>query len=63
MSQTTDLERRLKSEAFDRIIESYRALEDNAGFYSKHWVELTEVIEGELQRLQWVLGKKSEPQE
>ena len=37
----------LKAEAFDRIVDKYRELQDS-GFYSKNWVELAEVIENEL---------------
>ena len=39
---------RLKAECFDRIVKKYNDLQADAGFYSKNWVELAEVIEAEL---------------
>ena len=41
----------LKSEFFDQIIEKYQNLQDDAGFYSKNWVELSEMIEDRLRKL------------
>lgn len=41
----------LKAEAFDRIVEKYGVLQADAGFYSKNWVELAEVIDDALQLL------------
>ncbi len=38
----------LKSECFDRIVAKYNNLQADAGFYSKNWVELAEVIENEI---------------
>ena len=42
---------KLKSEFFDQIIEKYQNLQDDAGFYSKNWVELSEMIEDKLRKL------------
>lgn len=42
---------KLKSEFFDQIIEKYQNLRDDAGFYSKNWVELSEMIEDKLRKL------------
>ena len=42
---------KLKAESFDRIVEKYKSLQADAGFYSKNWVELVEVIEDRLERL------------
>ncbi len=39
---------KLKAECFDRIVEKYNNLQADAGFYSKNWVELAEVIENEI---------------
>ena len=36
---------KLKAEYFDRIVKKYNSLQADAGFYSKNWVELAEVIE------------------
>ncbi len=36
---------KLKAECFDRIVKKYNNLQADAGFYSKNWVELAEVIE------------------
>ncbi len=41
----------LKSECFDRIVAKYNNLQADAGFYSKNWVELAEVIEAEIETL------------
>ncbi len=35
----------IKAECFDRIVAKYNNLQADAGFYSKNWVELAEVIE------------------
>lgn len=58
MKEQEQLEARLKAEAFDRLLEKYRSLEDDAGFYSKNWVELTELIEAEVKRIRWILRKE-----
>lgn len=42
---------KLKAQAFDRILACYRNLQNEAGFYSKNWVELSEVIEEERRRI------------
>ena len=47
-----------KAEAFDRIISHYRNLQNEAGFYSKNWVELADAIETELKKLS---GKRQRP--
>ena len=41
----------LKAECFDRIVKKYNDLQADAGFYSKNWVELAEVIEAEIKSL------------
>ncbi len=41
----------LKAEAFDRLVEKYKSLQDEAGFYSRNWVELAELIEAALEKL------------
>lgn len=43
-----------KAEFCDQIIEKYKALQDNAGFYSRNWVELAELIEMAIKRLKMV---------
>lgn len=40
---------KLKAEWFDRVIEKYKSLQADAGFYSKNWVELAEVIEAAME--------------
>lgn len=40
-----------KAEHLDRILESYQSLQADAGFYSKNWVELAEVIEAAIEEL------------
>ncbi|MFQ5737458.1 MAG: hypothetical protein ACE5JX_00460 [Acidobacteriota bacterium] len=52
------MESRCKARAFDRILEKYQTLRDDAGFYSSNWVELAEIIESEWKRLQWLSKKK-----
>ncbi len=42
---------KLKAEAFDRLVEKYKSLQDEAGFYSRNWVELAELIEAALEKL------------
>jgi len=49
---------RLKAEAFERIRDKYRTLENDDGFYSRNWVELSELIEGEVKRIRWILKKR-----
>ena len=58
MREQEQLEARLKAEAFDRILERYQNLENDDGFYSKNWVELSELIEAELKRIRWILKKE-----
>lgn len=58
MKEQEQLEARLKAEAFDRVLEKYRSLEDDDGFYSKNWVVLTELIEAEIKRIRWILKKE-----
>ncbi len=43
---------RRRVDAFDQIIDKYQSLVDDAGFYSKNWVELAEVIEAELRKIE-----------
>jgi hypothetical protein len=63
MGEQDRLERRLKAQAFDRLVQKYRTLENEDGFYSRNWVELSEQLESELRQLRRVLGKDSlEPQ-
>lgn len=57
MSEREQLAQRLKAEAFDRILQKYSSLEHDAGFYSKNWVELSELIEAEAKQIQWIVGK------
>ena len=40
-----------KAEHLDRILETYQSLQADAGFYSKNWVELSEVIEAAMTEL------------
>lgn len=42
---------RLKAEWFDQIVEKYQNLQADAGFYSKNWVELSELIEDRFRKL------------
>ncbi len=56
MSEQEQLRRRLKAEAFDRLVDKYRDLKADDGFYSKNWVELSELIEHEIQQLIWITG-------
>jgi hypothetical protein len=43
-------ELKIKAECFDRIVEKFKSLQADAGFYSKNWVELAEVIEDAIER-------------
>jgi len=43
-------ELKIKAECFDRIVEKFKSLQADAGFYSKNWVELAEVIEAAIER-------------
>ena len=63
MHQQASLALKLKAEAFDRLVEKYRSLENHDGFYSRNWLELTELLEAELQELKWVLSSEAEPSE
>jgi uncharacterized protein YdcH (DUF465 family) len=40
-----------KAEHFDRIVERYRTLQEDAGFYSRNWVELAELIDAAIKSL------------
>lgn len=60
MSEREQLTQRLKAEAFDRIVEKHGLLQDDAGFYSKNWVELSELIEAEAKQIRWIVGKSQE---
>ncbi|MCH8819437.1 MAG: hypothetical protein IIB03_03845 [Acidobacteria bacterium] len=42
---------KIKAAHFDKIVEEYRTLQDDAGFYSRNWVELSEVIEAAMKSL------------
>ncbi len=61
MTDQTNLLTRLKAEAFDRIVEAYGSLEDDDGFYSKNWVELSELIEAEIKRIRWITSDQQAP--
>ena len=61
MCEQDRLEWKLKAEAFDRLTEKYRSLEDHDGFYSRNWLELSEQLETELKQLKWVLGAGKDP--
>ena len=61
MREQDRLEWKLKAEAFDRLVEKYRSLEDHDGFYSRNWLELSEQLETELKQLRWVLTTKKRP--
>ncbi len=61
MREQDRLERKLKAEAFDRLTEKYRSLEDHDGFYSRNWLELSEQLETELNQLKWVLRTGKDP--
>ena len=50
---------RAKARAFDRILAAYRSLQDEAGFYSRNWVELSEVIDREAKNLEQLLTEGS----
>ncbi len=63
MRQQAPLAWKLKAEAFDRLVEKYRSLENHDGFYSRNWLELTELLEAELQELKWVLSSEAGPSE
>ncbi len=56
MSEQDQLLQRLKAESFDRVVERYRSLQNDAGFYSKNWVELAELLEAEIKRIHWISG-------
>ncbi len=58
MSEQEQLEMRLKAEAFDRIRDKYRSLENEDGFYSRNWLEFSELIEVEIKRMRWILKKQ-----
>ncbi len=52
-------ESRAKARALDRILAAYRSLQDEAGFYSRNWVELSEVIDRETSNLEQLLAEGS----
>ncbi len=59
MSQEQErLELELKAAAYDRILEKYLELQENADFYSKNWVELSQRIEQEKARLDFTLARE-----
>ena len=60
MTEQDRLQFRLKAEAFDRLVEKYRSLEDDDGFYSRHWLEFSELLEQEVRQIQWVLKDRSD---
>ncbi|MEE8348553.1 MAG: hypothetical protein V3R94_03215 [Acidobacteriota bacterium] len=41
----------IKADKLEQILKKYRTLQADAGFYSKNWVELSEVIETAVQEL------------
>ena len=61
MREQDRLEWKLKAEAFDRLVEKYRSLENYDGFYSRNWLELSEQLETELKQLRWVLRPGEAP--
>ena len=40
-----------KAEHFDKIVQKYTTLQEDAGFYSRNRVELAELIEAAIKRL------------
>jgi len=58
MMEQDQLEQKLKAEAFDRLMEKYRTLEDGDGFYSRHWLEFSVFLEQEAQKVQLTLGNQ-----
>ena len=40
-----------KAENFDKIVQKYTTLQEDAGFYSRNWVELAELIEAAIKSL------------
>ena len=60
MTEQDQLEQRLKAEAFDRLMEKYRTLEDGDGFYSRHWLEFSVFLEQQAQEIQLTLGTQPE---
>ena len=40
-----------KAEHFDKIVQKYTTLQEDAGFYSRNWVELAELIEAAIKSL------------
>ena len=64
MRRQAPLAWKLKAEAFERLVEKYQSLENHDGFYSRNWLELTELLEAELKELKKVLlsdGESPEP--
>ena len=45
---------RLKAEAFDRLADRYRILQTEAGFYSRNWVEIEQLIKAALENLRFL---------
>ena len=60
MTEQDQLAQQLKAEAFDRLMEKYRSLEDGNGFYSHHWLEFSVFLEQEAQKVQLTLGNQPE---
>jgi len=60
MTEQDQLAQQLKAEAFDRLMEKYRSLEDGNGFYSQHWLEFSVFLEQEAQKVQLTLGNQPE---
>ena len=60
MTEQDQLAQQLKAEAFDRLMEKYRSLEDGNGFYSRHWLEFSVFLEQEAQKVQLTLGNPPE---
>lgn len=50
---------RLKAEAFDRIVRTYRELEQSGGFAMSSWVVLGEILESELKKIRAAEGESN----
>lgn len=60
MRRQVPLDWKLKAEAFERLVEKYQSLDNHDGFYSRNWLEFTELLEAELKELKWVLLSEGE---
>ena len=60
MTEQDQLEQQLKAEAFDRLMEKYRTLEDSDGFYSRHWLDFSFFLEQEAEKVQLILSNQHE---